>query len=553
MPNNKTNRLKYLVDAGISAHTSESSKDLLERVSTLAWARASLANNDDPDSWGTTLDSSLHGPLLALYSLPPYKGPLPAPSDFVRLAQMVTLFDASPITSLAPAQPSSTAQTGHVGQVINTARGGAPTLPLSSSPALAAGVPNPAPQGTTKKRPAAMMHDDLLVALPTDVYNALDTASHMDPEKRLKFVNACRATGTLLDNTTSAPFGHLMLLSLSEGQHFDPERRGRALAAAGRSAPAGSASLEDRLSRESHIQSLQKKWPEILAALLAPSEISSTHLASLFDGVAYVLTLRAARSQYWGCAEVEQYCRSQLDALPTYRASISANVSRSVASATPAEIPRLINDIYLKFFTPFWWEHILNRGALDATAHKKLVDSFLTPLTTIPPAPPAPAPPPAPTPPPMPVFYPQPPPPWLPYPALPQHPPIAYAPPTQATPPQHPPAPPAAGGGARPLYVGKPLSSLVIGDKLGLVLPSYTRHCTCAISRSFPGKTHFVFECPIRYHATRGQCPGWTAAGLRIPTSWAGDDLTAATQAEWKTFAATLPQAGVAGNHIVNF
>ncbi len=37
-----------------------------------------------------------------------------------------------------------------------------------------------------------MMHDELAATLPAEVYHALDTASGMEPEKRVKFHEACR-------------------------------------------------------------------------------------------------------------------------------------------------------------------------------------------------------------------------------------------------------------------------------------------------------------------------------------------------------------------------
>ena len=62
-----------------------------------------------------------------------------------------------------------------------------------------------------------------------------------------------------------------------------------------------------------------------------------------------------------------------------------------------------------------------------------------------------------------------------------------------------------------------------------------------------------MFECPIRYHAVRNQCPGWTASGERIPASWNGDDITTACQAEWKAFSASLTQARAANGAEVQF
>ena len=82
-------------------------------------------------------------------------------------------------------------------------------------------------------------------------------------------------------------------------------------------------------------------------------------------------TLRAARSASWGVPEVEQGCREQLEALPKYRASISAVLARVASAHQASDAPRYINKSYLLFFLPLWWEHILERGVLE------LVESLL--------------------------------------------------------------------------------------------------------------------------------------------------------------------------------
>ncbi len=71
----------------------------------------------------------------------------------------------------------------------------------------------------------------------------------MPPEKRAKFQDSCRKSSlsTVLDWTTSPPFGHLAFLALAKGAHFDPVKRGLAFALAGRSAcsDASASSLTD--------------------------------------------------------------------------------------------------------------------------------------------------------------------------------------------------------------------------------------------------------------------------------------------------------------------
>jgi hypothetical protein len=102
-------------------------------------------------------------------------------------------------------------------------------------------------------------------------------------------------------------------------------------------------------------------------------------------------------------------------------------------------------------------------------------------------------------------------------------------------------------------FSGKTISALVCGNNFGTTISTNLRYCACAVSRAFPGRTHYPFECPLRYHTHHGRCPGWTAAGIRVPGAWAGDDITTATQAEWRAFQATLLSANVAGPTEVTF
>jgi hypothetical protein len=83
-----------------------------------------------------------------------------------------------------------------------------------------------------------MMHDELHALLPDAVYTALDANAHLPAEKRFKLQEACKksSTSALYDPATGAPFGHQLQLTLAEGAHFDPVKRGLALAIAGRSA-----------------------------------------------------------------------------------------------------------------------------------------------------------------------------------------------------------------------------------------------------------------------------------------------------------------------------
>ncbi len=98
---------QFLADSGISSSPNTSVKDLTERCAALAWARASLSSAEDPDSWSTTLDVSLHPTLLGLYLLSPHRGPGVAPSNFARLASTIELYDPTSVAAAGVSAPAA--------------------------------------------------------------------------------------------------------------------------------------------------------------------------------------------------------------------------------------------------------------------------------------------------------------------------------------------------------------------------------------------------------------------------------------------------------------
>jgi hypothetical protein len=81
-----------------------------------------------------------------------------------------------------------------------------------------------------------------------------------------------------------------------------------------------------------------------------------------------VLRRRMKRSQQWGCPEVEAACARQYKQLKTYRAGVSSAITAATAAYPDAEQGRARNKEYFSFFYPFWAEHILGRGRIDAAA-----------------------------------------------------------------------------------------------------------------------------------------------------------------------------------------
>ena len=404
-----------------------------------------------------------------------------------------------------------------------------------------------------------MMHKQLSKLLSEPVYCALDAKAGLSTTDCAKVLNACRKNdlGILLDNTTSAAFGHQFSLALHEGAHFDAVKRGLALAAAGRSAVLTSGTLGaafDLITRDTLFQQLKTQWTSIEPALRLQTELSGTFVNSLWSGVTLVFQIRASRAESWGVPEVLDACRQQLAALPAYRTAIASAVARAAESPSSLTGPHPINVAYANFFIPTWWEHVLCRAMLNEATAAPIIKAILDPLpaAALRPAPafgqPAPYPP---------AFLPYHPAPPYAY-AAPPGTPLAPTPPAAAPwgpPPASAPHPAKAprGAVAGPPYVGKPVSALIVGNNLGLAVIAHGRLCSCSISVAFPGRPHRPFECPIKYHNLKGQCPGWTSTGTRIPSCWVGEDLTTACRADWAAFAATLPTPFAASGVDVSF
>jgi hypothetical protein len=171
-----------------------------------------------------------------------------------------------------------------------------------------------------------MMHDELYAALPNHVYIALDACAHLPPAQRSKLQAAC----TPFDVATEAPLGHDELqLTLAENAHFDPVKRGLALAIAGRSAgveTSGVTALLDATGRRAILQEFHAHWSLMENHFGGAHEISGTNVSRLWDGVCFIMQASAARSTSWGCPEIETACREQYE--PTARPSPPPSPSR---------------------------------------------------------------------------------------------------------------------------------------------------------------------------------------------------------------------------------
>ncbi len=152
----------------------------------------------------------------------------------------------------------------------------------ASTPLLSASTGNPLLSAGTKRK--LLMHDDLRAALEDDIYHALDASAGLSATERLRLHKACLDgnLGVLLNNTTSAAFGHQFVLFLTEDSHFHPCKRGLALANTGRSAAASSAPVDvvESMTRNSFLRMLRDHW-----VAYAPNR--------LWEGVTFVMKVHA--------------------------------------------------------------------------------------------------------------------------------------------------------------------------------------------------------------------------------------------------------------------
>ena len=379
-------RAQFLSDGGVRVPPNLSQKATTELCATLLWARHSLAAGTDPDTWPTTLPPVLLASLHALYALPPVRASAPAASIDRRVADMVLLFDpnvpapGAPAPAAAasqpPAQPAAPAPPPGAASTINIVHPGGP----AAAPASAAQAAPQAGSGTTgtsntpsnQRKRRLLLHRQLGDVLPPAVYTALDASAHMSLRDRSKYQTYCEDEGLVahLDFATAAPFHHLTVLTLHEGAHFDPQVRGKALAGAGRSAAPiapSSAHYADGINRDFHLKTLAGNWRDILPSFALDYELSNSSVNTLWDGVSYILSFRAARASEWGVTEVFEACKKQLADIPLYRSQVASVLARAAAAHVGVESSRFVNKAYLQFFLPFWWEHILLRGTLDGS------------------------------------------------------------------------------------------------------------------------------------------------------------------------------------------
>jgi hypothetical protein len=385
----------------------------------------------------------------------------------------------------------------------------------------------------------------------------MDACSDLPIDQRRRIEKGGPAGDILNDNFTLARFNHHWRFLWFDGQPFDAAARGRALQLGARSirfAPDGSAVMSHNMDQGTTQRIMrtdfQKRWTTIKWD--SPSELPASALSALWDGVDYVFKLRWERLQHCPCPEVVEHSQRQMGELVFYRGQVSDAITQSTSGQPEDRQGSARNKEYLRFFFPFWAEHLLGLGAISGSTASSWVEQILKGKSLDSPAAAAPADGQA-APAGAAVALPA---------AAGGHPaaaPLAWTPPPPYYPPQSQALPPPANGrfvvpalpagrGAKAprltpaaparRFLGLPVSAVVVGDDIGFPVGFTGKPCLCLLNASFPGKPHASWECPLAYCAAFGACPGWTPAGQRIPTAWTGNVLTMVTKAEWKAFIA---------------
>jgi hypothetical protein len=199
LPTNKQRQIKLLADAGITIAASSPAQDFRERTATLIWARHAVANAIDPSTWPTILGPAPLAALRQLYPIPPPKLCCdPADTDLHCLARVIALYlpDIVPDVAAPPSLPHNpsppAAFTPPSGTSINIQRPpcASPQTASTVFSAPAAQTKPPAPSASASppasnlKRKRSLMHDELSVALPGAVYDALDANGHLGAAAR---------------------------------------------------------------------------------------------------------------------------------------------------------------------------------------------------------------------------------------------------------------------------------------------------------------------------------------------------------------------------------
>ena len=104
------------------------------------------------------------------------------------------------------------------------------------------------------------------------------------------------------------------------------------------------------------------------------------------------------------------------------------------------------------------------------------------------------------------------------------------------------PDPGGGGNGEEKKYLGQPQHIYVSGVDCSSVPPGQTRKPACGCHhqlklRYLPGP-HATWDCPLRYIAQCGSCPGFNFDGSRDPSQWQGENLTRAAKNAWLTLIA---------------
>jgi hypothetical protein len=92
-----------------------------------------------------------------------------------------------------------------------------------------------------------------------------------------------------------------------------------------------------------------------------------------------------------------------------------------------------------------------------------------------------------------------------------------------------------------PLFLSQPQHPYVTGADCGSVPAGLSRRPPCGCHHHKPQYNpgpHATWDCPLRYVAQCGSCPGFNLVGTRDPAQWQGEILTRAAKSAWLTLIA---------------
>ena len=533
-----------------------------ENCAALLWASAYLEAGQPENDWDY-LSNALQNILLSLYHPLPQQSSDPHASIWKRLAAALrrhSTYNCWPPTIDVdpPDPPPCVPPLAPTRTPISTARPSSAPAPLPPPALPAPPLPSPAPPPP----PIPAGHWAFLAQTPPSVvvpagtipqvlHNTMDPYSHLNPSQRKKLLEAIEKPGCTNDQTKPAAC-YLASFLLSNGEALNAVLRGLVVGMGCRSELLDDSGLAVPGEKDPHgvdYETNMLRYAKIYNEIpWTNGALPYATIVQLRKMVCFCYHRALTHSASYYCDHIQRNVKRMCEEIPRFLEGAVDKISTSHQS-DPAHLQwwNSNKDIFAQYY-PCIAEHILGKSGITEDAIRAEISSvFAVPpmanarphWPTLPPPLPAPVAPPPPHLPPPPLPPPSMPPPQphaAPSSSLPQASGSGTAQPPGSRRRVGPPWPSSRSGGR---FTARPCSPAIVGDDIGIPMPSVPTTCMCAAS-SLAGM-HRSWECPLAFFAKFRSCPGFLPTGAKDPAAWhsSGTALLPATRALWQTFIAT--------------